>query len=142
MKDIKQDLFDRMMLLRSRYEVAFHSASDSTDWEIAKYAGVIEKGLHDGLDTAVRAVRAVVDPADMSGTAFWSTPLGALTFAAGGYSTDDMTVSQAFAAGVLGCSRQNVHDLTRKGTLPVVGRMVRVGDVRALLRDKLDKLVK
>jgi excisionase family DNA binding protein len=145
MKDIKQDLIDRLLLLRSRYEVAFHVNSDAGPREIELYAGVIEKGLHDGLDSALRAVRAIVDPADTATAAFWQTPLGVLFFAAGGFEADEMP--QTLAASLLGCSRQYISEMVKNGKLvnPGTGaarrRMVRSEAVRELLRRKLDRFV-
>jgi len=147
MKDIKQDLTDRLLLLRNRYEVAFHTASDAGPREIELYAGVIEKGLHDGLESALRAARAIIDPADMDTAAFWGTPLGVLLFAAGGFT--GLAVSQTIAASVLHCSRQYVHELVVSGKLlslaPPVGstggRMVESAGVRVLVMKKLDRIV-
>lgn len=142
MKDIKQDLTDRALLLRSRYEAAFGVGSDRDDRWCELYAGVVEKGLHDSPESALRAVRAIVDPAEMGTAAFWRTPLGVLVFAAGGYPNE--TLPQTLAALVLGCSRQYVSEMVKTGKLAAPhaeSRMVGSAAVRDLLRRKLDRLV-
>jgi len=142
MKDVKQDLFDRLLLLRSRYEVAFSCGSAVDDRWCELYAEIVEKGLHDSTESSLRAVRAIVDPAEMSAAAFWQTPLGALAFSAGGYPNAEMP--QSLAALVLGCSRQYVSEMVKSGklTAPHTGsRMVLAEGVRELLRRKLDKFV-
>lgn len=142
MKDVKQDLTDRLLLLRSRYEVAFHTTDATGNREIELYAGVIEKGLHDGLESAMNAVRAIVDPADLSNATFWRSPLGVLFFAAGGYPRP--WLSQTDTAGILGCSRQYVHEMLVSGRLqrPAGHRsLVDAGSVRESLRRKLDRFV-
>lgn len=145
MKDIKQDLIDRMALLRVRYEVAFTDFVARPEFEAR--AAVIEEGLHQGLDSAVRMAQAIVDPAELDGTAFWATPLGVLLFAAGGYPRGQ--VPQPVVTCVLHCSRQYVHELIGKGKLTVVPqpvgsvtmRLVDAEGVKALVKKKLDKLV-
>jgi len=145
MKDIKQDLTDRLLLLRSRYEVAFYTRADATARDAPTFAAVVEAGLHDGLDSALTVVRAVVDPAEMRAPAFWQTPLGALFFAAGGFPGQEMP--QTLAASVLGCSRQYVSSLVKDGKLATPSaaasrrKVVSAEAVRDLLRAKLDKFV-
>lgn len=146
MKDIRQDLADRLALLRVRYEVAFCALLASTpDYE--GLAGVLENGLHSGLDHAVEMVRALVDPGELESAKFWGTPLGVLLFSAGGYT--DLACPLAVATAVLRCSRQYVHELIVSGKLlPVAppvgstsGRMVESARVRVLVKKKLDRLV-
>lgn len=146
MKDIRQDLADRLALLRVRYEVAFFAPFASTpDYE--QLAGVLENGMHNGLSSAVEMVRALVDPGELESAKFWGTPLGVLLFSAGGYT--DLACPQTVAAAVLRCSRQYVHELIVSGKLLSVappvgstsGRMVESAGVRVLVMKKLDRLV-
>jgi hypothetical protein len=91
-------------------------------------------------------VRAVVDPGDLDAHAdFWSTPLGRLLFAAGGFKHE--FISQVTAAAVLRLSRQRIHQLLAQGQLrhvtDAIGyRVIRAEDARALLKSKLDEDVK
>lgn len=146
MKDIRQDLEDRLALLRVRYEVAFQ-APFAAPAPIDTLASVLENGMHNGLDSAVRMVRALVDPCELESAKFWGTPLGVLLFSAGGYT--DLACPQTVAASVLRCSRQYVHELIVSGKLLSVappvgstsGRMVESAGVRVLVMKKLDRLV-
>ncbi len=141
MKDVKQDLTDRLLLLRSRYEVAFR-ADAGTGLAAEDLAAVVEAGLHDNLESALAAAHAIVDPADLATVAFWQTPLGVLLFAAGGFPHADLP--QTLAARVLGCSRQYVSEMVKSGKLAAPhakSRLVSAYGVRELLRRKLDKFV-
>jgi hypothetical protein len=145
MKDIRQDLEDRLALLRVRYEVAFHVKGGH--WPIGPLAAALENGMHNGLDSAVRMVRALVDPGELESAKFWGTPLGVLLFSAGGFT--DLACPQTVAAAVLRCSRQYVHELIVSGKLLSVappvgstsGRMVESAGVRVLVMKKIDRLV-
>jgi len=150
-KDVQQDLIDRMALLDTRHNVAFHAYGGDDPVGDAMYPLIAEKiqvGLWDRDPAVLVQVRAIVDPGDMRTAAFWQTPLGVLLFAAGGFPTREMP--QSLAATVLGCSRQYVHELIVSGKLLSApspagsrgGRMVDAEGVAALLRRKLDKLVK
>lgn len=146
MKDIAKDLEDRLALLHVRWEVAFWAFTNRPDF--AGMAAVLEHGLHDGDETCVKMVQAIVDPADMDSAEFWGTPLGVLLFAAGGYPRD--MVPQSVVVSLLRCSRQYVHELIVSKKLlsvatPVgstVTRMVDAKGVQALVKKKIDKLVK
>ena len=144
MKDIKQDLTDRLALLRVRYEVAF-AAPFAAPAPIDTLASVLENGMHNGLDSAAKMVRALVDPCELESAKFWGTPLGALFFAAGGFPGQEMP--QTLAASVLGCSRQYVSSLVKDGKLATPSaaasrrKVVSAEAVRDLLRAKLDKFV-
>lgn len=145
MKDITTDLTDRLALLDVRYGVVFgpyggHVAQ--REQTLAHVARQLEGGLRAGDLDAVARVRGVVDPADLAEGGFWMTSLGRLMFAAGAFG--DATVGQAFAAGVLGCSRQWVGELATSGRLArTPGNLVYASEVRALLKTRLlDGLVK
>lgn len=130
MKDPVTDLTDRLALLRVRYEVAFHSPF-ALPGPVGPLAATLEEGLRNGMDTAVRMARAVVDPAEMDRAEFWGTALGRLMFAAGGHSGQVCT--QATAAAVLGCSRQWVSAMVAEGKLAQAERGVFVEQVREVL---------
>lgn len=150
MKDIRQDLIDRLALLDLRHNVVFGpfgGDDPSGDVMHAYIAAKVEAGLHANKPGTVEIVRGIVDPAEMSTAKFWATPLGVLLFSAGGYT--DLACSQTVAAAVLRCSRQYVHELIVSGKLlsvaPLVGstsgRMVESAGVRVLVMKKLDMLV-
>ena len=146
MKDIVKDLEDRLALLNVRHEVAF--AMFTGHYPYPEVAARLEEGLHEGNQDTVKRVQAVVDPADMDSAEFWATPLGVLLFAAGGYPRP--MVPQAVVVSVLRCSRQYVHELLVSKKLlsvatPVgstVTRMVDAKGVQALVKKKIDRLVK
>lgn len=139
------DLCERMNVLRLRHGIVFCDLSRAAI-PFAPLAQSLAMGLAKGDKDAVIVARSLVDPTEQSRAEFWATPLGRLLFAAGGYPGE--TLSQTMAAGLLGCSRQRVHQLVVKGDLKsapavTVGtREVFTGQVRHLLHTKIDKLVK
>lgn len=154
MKDPTKDLADRLALLNIRHQVAFASlGTPATRAQLTDLAEVLEAALRadtmgtiDQREQAVSRVRAIVDPSDLDdrdrATSFWATPLGRLLFAAGGYGQN--TLSQSQAAGVLGCSRQWVHELVTAGRftrIPSLPVQVLTMEVQELLKARLDKLV-
>jgi len=140
MKDTMKDLADRMALLHVRHGVVFGDAVGANPAYL-RFAEDLEAGLRSGDPNAVARARGVVDPADLGESAFWSSSLGRLMFAAGCYGSG--TVGQAFAAGVLGCSRQWVHELVARGILSrCAANTVDVEEVRAVLKTRIDELVK
>lgn len=144
MNEPVKDLCNRMALLHVRYDVVFREPTPANPPYIP-LAEALESGLRGDVPEAVRIARGVVDPADLERPGFWATPLGRLMFSAGCFKGE--TVTQAFAAGVLGCSRQWVHQMLdsgvlRPGLMELPPREVRAGDVRVELRAKLDRLVK
>jgi hypothetical protein len=148
MKDPITDLADRLALLKVRHNVVFGTpgptAPEYVSPHCVRMAEIIADGLMIENAEMVGKARGVVDPADLGGTEFWATALGRLLFAAGGYGArEDETIGQAFAAGVLGCSRQWVNELVARGELTsAVSSQVRVDQVRVLLKTRMDKLVK
>jgi len=152
MKNITTDLADRLALLHVRHNVVFGLAGPSLPDFVAKQfmttAHILAEGLRAEDPDTVAKVRGVVDPAELSGTSFWITNLGRLLFMAGGYGNGQVT--QALAAGVLGCSRQWVHELVASRKLlsapapvgAVPARAVDAEQVRGLLKAKLDRPVK
>jgi hypothetical protein len=149
MKDPVTDLTDRLALLVVRYNVAFNTGKDGPGHYLCTLADYLIGRVALGDQNAVSRLRAVVEPADLASASFWATPLGRLLFAAGGCGPAAMT--QQDAADVLGCSRQYVNELVTGGRLLSVappagsrarGRLVDTAQVRALLAQRLDKLVK
>lgn len=151
MKDIRQDLEDRLALFDLRHNIVFalFGGDDLVGGpEMYAYiAGKLEEGLHEGSPDTVKSVRALIDPGELDSAKFWGTPLGVLLFSAGGYVP--LACPQTVAAAVLRCSRQYVHELIVSGKLLSVappvgstsGRMVESAGVRVLVMKKLDRLV-
>lgn len=139
------DLCERMNVLRLRHGIVFRNLSPAVI-PFIPLAESLAWGLAKEDKDAVIIARSLVDPTEQSRAEFWATPLGRLLFTAGGYPGE--TITQTLAAGLLGCSRQRVHQLVVKGDLksaPVdhlAAREVFTGQVRALLRTKIDKRVK
>lgn len=140
MKTVRAELASRLVLLDVRHSVVFGGAPFPSFDELAE---TLEAGLRSADPAIVGQVRGVVDPGDLDrDAAFWSTSLGRLLFVAGGYGAEYVT--QAFVAGLLGCSRQYVYELMAKGRLSRSGTpaMAHVEQVRELLKMRLDDLVK
>lgn len=139
MKTPIEDLSDRLGMLGIRYAVAFSTAAGPPEpHAMHTTAESIAAGLSRGDAVAVARARAIVDPAELSDSGFWGTPLGRLMFAAGAFGSDDTTIGQAFAARVLDVSRQWVGTLIAQGRLTRVGSvMVPVGEVRGLLVERM-----
>lgn len=140
MKDVTTDLYDRIALLHLRHSTVFGMKPPANP-DYGELASLMEVGLRTNYSQAVEWMRALIDPADLSRAEFWTTSLGRLLFAAGGYGAGE--IGQALAAGVLGCSRQYVHDLIVKGRLSRRDSlMVDAAEVRDLLKARIDALVK
>ena len=143
MKDIVKDLADRMALLRVRHDVVFVQVGHPANPEYLSLAEALYEGLLAGDPVAVARARAVVDPADLDRKDFWATSLGRLMFAAGAFGSG--MIGRGFAAGILGCSRQWVHELVTSGRLtrsPGSAVLVSADDVREVLKTRIDSLVK
>jgi len=147
MKDVTTDLAERLALLHIRWKVAFGDNYFQDPQEhFLTTAHVLAEGLRNEDPAAVAKVRSVVDPGDLDSTEFWALPLGRVLFAAGGFGRDSL--SRTAAAAVLDCSRQWVHELVSRGTLKAaptrsaVDREVYVKEVREVLKDRLDRIVK
>jgi excisionase family DNA binding protein len=142
MKLAAEDIADRLGMLNVRYAVAFCTIATPDDPKYRELAESLETALVRQDPEAVSRVRALVDHAELGKAAFWATPLGILLFYAGGFTSEEMP--QTLAASLLGCSRQYVSELVKKGKLPtsrygVRGGMVQSEAVRQLLIHKLDK---
>ena len=136
---------NRMEALHLRHAIAFPYHTPPKDSLVDAFAEEIVERLKRDDALAVTIMKALVDHADLlPDSRFWSTPLGRLLFAAGGYGEELM--SQAAAARLLGCSRQWVNDLVALGQLEVLrstsAPQVFAAHVRVLLKAKLDTLVK
>lgn len=148
MKDPITDLADRMALLHVRHDVVFGLHGPRiTPTAILAAAQGLESALRAGDPDAAARVRGVVDPADMDRSEFWATPLGRLMFVAGAFRGE--TCTQTVAAAVLDCSRQWVNAMVAEGKLSPAsvaasptGRGVHVEQVRAILKARIDRLVK
>jgi hypothetical protein len=147
MNNPTNDLAARVALLHCRYSVVFPTATVApANPDHLEIAEALVQGLRREEPDAVARVRGAVDPADLYSSGFWTTPLGRLLFAAGGYGAAEYeSIGQSFAAGVLGTSRQWVGELLRTGRLersPSSNVMVTAASVRELLKAKIDSLVK
>lgn len=146
MKEVITDLCDRMALLHNRYDVVFRMTGPGPHRPYIPLADFLLAGLRGEAPSAVSIARALVDPADLDVPEFWATPLGQEMFAAGCY--QDEAVTQSCAAGVLGVSRQRIHQMVGSGAIRSesgvnpAARMVHAGDVRDLLKAKIDTPVK
>lgn len=139
-KDVIADLCERLHVLRLRYQVVFHIATPANPPYIPM-AESLGRGLLDGDRDAMVHVRTLIDPTEMERPAFWGTPLGRLLFASGGYGSS--TCTQATAAAVLDCSRQWVSAMVREEKLTrAMGGAVYVGELKRILQDRVDRLVK
>jgi hypothetical protein len=142
-KDTTSDLCERMDLLCLRFNIVFGVVGlpAVAARPYIPMAEAISRGLLTADRAAVNVTRALVDPAEMDRPEFWATPLGRLLFAAGGYVPK--TCTQTVAAAVLDCSRQWVSAMVAEHKLSVAeGRGVYVEEVRALLKSRIDRLVK
>jgi hypothetical protein len=137
--DIISDLCERLDLLRLRNNIVF-GVLDPLPRGFVPHAESLARGLLAEDQDAVHVVRALIDPAELSLTSFWLSPLGRLLFAVGGYPRE--TVPQGVAAAVLGCSRQWVNAMIAKGKLPPAAkdREVYYQHVRAMVKAKLESL--
>lgn len=142
MKNLTKDIYDRLTTLDARHCVVFGQFDNAAPCQ--DRAKALEKGLRAADADAVKAVTALIDAHELENSPrFWMTSLGRLLFAAGGYPKDKLTQTQA--AGVLGCSRQYVHELISRGKIepsPRFPAMVQATSVRRILIGKLDELVK
>jgi hypothetical protein len=148
MKIVIEDLIDRLAMLHTRHLVAFEFVApvgEPTMYEPLAY--VLQNGLRESDPGIVTRVRAVVDPSELGAESpFWFTPLGRTLFAAGGFV--ETSLSRTMAAGILGCSRQWIHELVVKGELQAApsqtgtDRFVYAEKLRTLLTKRLDALVK
>lgn len=137
---------NRMEALHLRHAIVFPEHTPPKGALIEAFAEEIAERLKRFDDLAVTVMWALIDAADqLPDSAFWSTSLGRLLFAAGGYRHEVMP--QATAAAVLGVSRQYVHTLIMSGHLHSetdvnpASRAVRIRGVQRMLRERLDKLV-
>lgn len=142
MKNAIEDLTDRLAMLENRFAVAFPFAEKFLFPPYVEMAEAVAAGLLSGFDSSLKVAKAIVDPADMDTQKFWGTPLGRLMFAAGAI-TDEM-IPRALACEVLGFSRQSLHERIVKGSVSDTGMqaLVLTEEIRALLRTRLDVLVK
>lgn len=144
MKDIVVDLAERLELLHVRHGIVFRSLAPSGD--VPQLAVGVTRGLYKQEPDAVQVCQALIDQGELERADFWGSPLGRRLFLAGGYRKE--AVTQSIAARVLGCSRQYVHALITSGQLrsetglSAERRQVSVVDVRDLLKDRIDSLVK
>lgn len=106
-------------------------------------AGIAE-ALELRLPEVLPVLHVLVNEAELLDDRFWRTPLGRMMFAVpGGYAPDSTTIGQSYAALVLGYSRQRISQLIAGGVLTrASSSMVPVGEVRKLLIERLDILVK
>jgi len=132
---ILADLCERMNMLRLRHGIVFRDLSPAA-LPFPPLAGALARGLVAKDKDAVIVARSLVDPAEMDTPAFWATPLGRLMFRAGAFPGE--TISQTFAARVLGCSRQWVGEMVSKGVLAHDDGKVYVAQIAA----KIDKMGK
>lgn len=147
-KPITADLCDRLAMLHTRHNVAFEFVAPVGSIDVFEpLADVLQNGLRESDPGIVTRVRAVVDPSELgSESPFWYTPLGRTLFAAGGFV--EASLSRTVAAGILGCSRQWIHELVVKGELQAApsqtgtDRFVYAEKLRTLLTKRLDALVK
>lgn len=141
LEPVIEEIRKRLDLLQLRYSIIWPKRTVPSPEAVSECARDVAESLARRDVPAVHIVRALVDPADLAGHPFWSTPLGRLLFAAGGYPCGEMT--QATAATVLNLSRQRVHQLVLSGALRSEtggipsARMVRAGDVCDLLRHRI-----
>lgn len=152
MKTVTVDLAERLAMLHVRYAVAYQylgPRQTPTEDQYLMIAETLERGLRAADPDVVSRTRALVDAADLAddrATGFWSTPLGRMLFAAGGFS--EASLSRTLAAGVLDCSRQWIHELVVRGDLQAApsqsgtDRYVYAERVRTLLIKRLDQSVK
>jgi hypothetical protein len=146
LEGITEEIGKRMDVLQLRHAIVFPDPRPVALNRPPAQGVALARDLGEGDPAAVSMVRALVDPADLSDPRFWPTPLGRLLFAVGGYQGE--AVPQALAAAVLDVSRQRVHQLVLSGQLRsetginLAVRQVHAGDVRDLLRAKLDIPVK
>jgi hypothetical protein len=150
MSTIVTNLASRLSLLHLRYAVAYSLITPTPDDDqYLMIAETFHAGLRASNPDVVARVRALVDPMELTddrANGFWSTNLGRLLFAAGGFTESSM--SRTMAAGVLDCSRQWIHELVVKGDLQAApslsgtDKYVFAERVRTLLIKRLDTLVK
>jgi hypothetical protein len=146
LEPVVEQIRSRMEQLHLRYVTIYPNHPMPSLGLTPAFAEEMAERLAHGDELSVEVLRAVVDPGDLLDESFWATPLGRLMFAAGGYKRGVMT--QTAAAAVLGLSRQRVHQLILSEGLGSdtsvnpAARMVRVEDVRFLLKPRLDALVK
>jgi len=134
--------------LRTRHAIVFQTGNYPAPVSALHAAETLIEHLGSAAPSKslVGIVRATIDPADLAPSApFWGTWLGRLLFLAGGYVHE--AAPQATAALVLDLSRQRVHQLVTSGALRSeaginpAARMVHAGDVREMLRGKIDRVV-
>lgn len=152
MKTVTADLADRLAMLYTRYCTAYQDLAplrSPTEDQYLMMAETFAAGLYAASPDVVARTRALVDPAelaDQTAAGFWSTPLGRVLFAAGGFA--EAALSRTLAAGVLDCSRQWIHELVVRGDLQAApsqsgtDRYVYAAKVRTLLIKRLDASVK
>ncbi len=140
----REDLRARLTRLAMRHETAYGTGARDADVRVT--CNRLYDRLASGYgplrrEAAETVVTALVEPRERGDAAFWSSELGRLLFAAGGFGDDD--IGQAFAASVLGCSRQYVGELIGRGKLERrPGGLVSAEQVRLRLQRALDEPVK
>lgn len=131
---------NRMDALHLRHAIVFDPKATHANIPYIPIAEALATGLAEANPTAVIIARALVGPSDLEPGPFWAMPFGQLLFLAGGWR--EQTVPQAMAASLLGCSRQWVSTLVRKGELDATtddARRVYVEQVKEMLKAKIDK---
>lgn len=94
-----------------------------------------ERGERYGEHTARLVLEELVDDAERLQPEFWRTLLGRAC--AWWIGSSDPYVPRTVAAAVLNCSRQNVHEMTTRGTLAAHGEGIDAGSLRDALRRKV-----
>jgi hypothetical protein len=94
-----------------------------------------EQGHPGGEYVARLVLEELVDETERLQPEFWRTPLGRAC--AWWIGSSDPYVPRTVAAAVLNCSRQNVHEMTTRGTLAAHGEGIDAGSLRDALRRKV-----
>ncbi len=94
-----------------------------------------EQGVQAGEYVARLVLEELVDHTELLQPDFWRTPLGRAC--AWWIGSSDPFVPRTVAAAVLGCSRQNVHEMTARGTLAALVDGIDAASLRDALRRKV-----
>jgi hypothetical protein len=94
-----------------------------------------ERGERYGEHAARLVLEELVDDTERLQPEFWRTALGRAC--AWWIGSSDPYVPRTVAAAVLNCSRQNIHEMTTRGTLATLGDGVEAGSLRDALRRRV-----
>lgn len=103
--------------------------------DMYRHALAGEQGVQAGEYVARIALEELVDDTERLQPEFWRTPFGRAC--AWWIGSSDPYVPRTVAAAVLGCSRQNVQEMVKRGTLAGTGEGVDAGSLRDALRRKV-----